>query len=175
MALDFQSPCLLSSCSFWRALNQSAAWSSSAACPRAAGHYSAAAPRTPRSLSHATRPGPPRRPRPAPHDPSLPTRSGDHVPGARRAPITEMLLSATTQSHNQRTFFLSPMTSTSAEVGRRRGPEVCKQAGLKWYCSGFGFAWVCGCWELLKFRKANANIYWLSWEEQVGKKGMFEL
>lgn len=44
MALGFQNPCLLSSCSFWRALDQSAAWSDPAALghpasPGAAGHY----------------------------------------------------------------------------------------------------------------------------------------
>lgn len=58
-ALGFQSPCLLSSCSFWRALNQSAAWRDPAelgfpASRRAAGHYRSPAPDTPRSPAHPT-------------------------------------------------------------------------------------------------------------------------
>lgn len=73
MALGFRSPCLLSSCSFWRALSQSAAWSDPAelgfsASPTAAGHYRALGPHTPRlpraprsSLGTQVRPRPCRR------------------------------------------------------------------------------------------------------------------
>lgn len=64
MALGFRSPCPLSSCSFWRALSQSAAWSDPAepgfsASRTAAGHYRAPAPHTPRF---------PRAPRVTPRD-----------------------------------------------------------------------------------------------------------
>lgn len=91
--------------------------------------------RSPAPCSQAARPGLPRRPRPAPPGAPLPTRSPRSRPRSfpelrsRRCsfqPLFKATMSGLIPCH------LRP--PTSAEVGRRRGPEVCKWAGLERYC-----------------------------------------
>lgn len=128
MALGFQSPCLLSSCSSWRALNQSAAWSAPTELgfPVPGGtarYYQPPAPPTPRSPTFPTV-----MPRGqgslGAHTPPRPIRRRLKLAPAIRLLfavsgelVTKMLLSPTAPSHRRPTSCLSPLTSGVSGTG----------------------------------------------------------
>lgn len=154
MALGFQSPCLLSSCSSWRALNQSAAWSA----PTESGFPVPGGLRGVTSLRHLPLPAPPRSRQscPAARAPSAPT------PRRVRSAAASNLLprfgsfSPSPASLSRRCSFHQPLQATdgrhlachlwplaSAELGRRGGrePEVlCRWVGLARSHWGFCFS-----------------------------------
>lgn len=188
MAWGFQSPCLLSSCSFWRARDQSAAWSDPAALGFPAARGAAGHPR-----------------RPAPHpgrSPSLstvtPRRRGSRCSHARPRSIRGRRLKlaprlgfpqppsprschgdAPLENSSQGPSAILPVTSDLRRqrkwVGERgRSRKFCVGGGA--YAVTLAFCastYVCSGWGLCKFREADANIYWVSWEEQEGKEETF--